>query len=160
MILDTYLHSKNTDERNTALRSLGRAQSPELIQKTLTLPFGGEVKEQDVYIPISALRTYPAGIEALYGWMTENYDQIKKTFPASLSMHGTIVAMCTSSFTSEAALTRIERFFADKSTTGFDQSLAQSSDAIKAKCAWLARDREDVKEWALAYKGKTIKAEL
>ena len=92
--------------------------------------------------------------------MTENYDQIAKKFPAGLSMLGTIVSICTSSFTSEAALKRIETFFADRSTKGFDQALAQSSDAIKAKYAWLGRDREDVKEWALAYKGKTIKAEL
>lgn len=160
MILDTYRHSKNSDERNTALRSLGRARSPELIKKTLTLPFGGEVKEQDVYLPLSALRSHPEGIEQLYGWMTENWDELAKKFPAGLSMLGSIVSICTSSFTSQASLERIQTFFANKNTNGFDQSLAQSSDAIRAKSAWLARDRGDVAEWVGAYQAKIIKAEV
>jgi aminopeptidase 2 len=64
-ILDTYRNAKTSDERNTALRSLGRAQDPELIKRTLTLPFGGEVKEQDIYMPVGGLRTHPAGTKAL-----------------------------------------------------------------------------------------------
>jgi aminopeptidase 2 len=92
--------------------------------------------------------------------MTENYDELVKKFPAGLSMLGTIVSICTSSFTSQAKLERIQAFFANKSTKGFDQSLAQSSDAIRAKSAWLGRDRDDVKDWVSSYKGKTIKAEL
>jgi aminopeptidase 2 len=109
---------------------------------------------------LGALRTFPEGIEQLYGWMTENWEELTKKFPAGLSMLGSIVSICTSSFTSPAQLDRIQAFFADKNTKGFDQSLAQSSDAIRAKSAWLARDREDVKAWVEGYKAKTIKAEL
>lgn len=159
-ILDTYRNSKNSDERNTALRCLGRAKDSELIKQTLALPFGGEVKEQDVYLPISALRTHPQGAEALFIWLTENYDQLAKRFPAGLSMLGSIVSICTSSFTKQSDLERVQKFFETKSTKGYDQSLAQSCDAIRAKCAWLARDRQDVKEWVEAYDGKTIKSEL
>jgi aminopeptidase 2 len=160
VILNAYRNSKNSDERNTALRCLGRAKDPELIKRTLTLPFGGEVKEQDVYLPISALRTHPQGIEALFGWLTENFDELAKKFPAGLSMLGSIVTICTSGFTKQSDLDRIQKFFETKSTKGFDQSLAQSCDSIRAKSAWLARDREDVKQWVESYKGKTIKAEL
>jgi len=160
VIIDTYRNSNNSDERNTALRSFGRAKDPELIQRTLSLPFGGEVKEQDVYLPISALRTHPHGIEALYGWLTENFDELARKFPAGLSMLGSIVSICTSGFTKEADLERIQKFFDTKSTKGFDQSLAQSLDAIRAKSAWLARDRQDVEGWVESYEGKTIKSEL
>jgi len=38
------------DERNTALRNLGRTTDPELIQRTLRLALY-EVKEQDIYLP-------------------------------------------------------------------------------------------------------------
>src|SRR6187402_2236598 len=153
VILDTYRNSTNSDERNTALRSLGRAKDPELIKRTLALPFGGEVKEQDIYMPIGGLRTHPAGIEALYSWMTENWEELARRLPAGLSMLGTMVSICTSSFTREADLDRIQKFFDSKSTKGFDQSLAQSLDAIRAKSAWLGRDKEDVKEWVNAYNG-------
>ncbi|POS86040.1 Metalloproteases (zincins) [Erysiphe pulchra] len=154
-ILKTYKNSKNSDERNTALRSLGRARDPELIKRTLSLPFSGEVKEQDIYLPISALRSHPAGIQALYTWMTENWEELVRRLPPGLSMLGSVVSMCTSAFNSQADLQRIEQFFVTKSTKGFDQSLAQSFDSIRSKDSWLKRDRQDVKEWVIKYMENT-----
>jgi aminopeptidase 2 len=160
IILDTYRNSKNSDERNTALRSLGRAKDPELIKRTLELPLGKEVKEQDIYMPISNLRTHPAGIEALYGWLTENWDEIARKLPAGLSMLGSVVTICTSSFSSQKDIDRIQKFFSERSTKGFDQNLAQSLDAIRAKSAWLDRDQKDVADWVKAYSGKSPKSGL
>lgn len=160
VIMDTYRNSKNSDERNTALRSLGRAKDPELINRTINLPLSGEVKEQDVYLPISALRTHPEGIEALFSWMTGNFDALAVKFPAGLSMLGSIVSICTSGFSKQTDLDRVTKFFETKSTKGFDQSLAQSKDAIRAKIAWLDRDRKDVATWVATYDGKPIKSEL
>lgn len=142
------------------MRTLGRSKDPELIKKTLTLPFGGEVKEQDVYLPLTALRAHTAGVEALFGWMTENFDELSRRFPAGLSMLGSIVTICTSSFTQKADLERVEEFFKERSTKGFDQALAQSLDSIRAKAAWLARDRDDIEAWTKEYSGKTVKSEL
>lgn len=145
--MDAYITSTNSDERNTALRSLGRAKDPELIKKTLSLPFGGHVKEQDIYLPISGLRSHPDGVEALYVWMTENWDELTRRLPAGLSMLGTMVSICTSGFTSEKDRKRIEEFFSERNTKGFNQGLAQSLDSIKAKSSWVQRDREDVQAW-------------
>ena len=92
--------------------------------------------------------------------MTGNFDLLVQKFPAGLSMLGSIVSICTSSFTSQKDLDRIQKFFETKSTKGFDQSLAQSSDAIRAKAAWLDRDREDVEDWVAAYQQKRVKSEL
>ncbi|KAB8302634.1 hypothetical protein EYC80_006002 [Monilinia laxa] len=158
IILDAYRNSTNSDERNTALRSLGRAKDPELIKQTLTLPFGGEVKEQDIYLPISGLRGHPEGIEALYVWMTENWDELTRRLPAGLSMLGTMVTICTSGFTREQDRARVEKFFSERNTKGFNQGLAQSLDTIKAKGAWVERDREDVKAWVEA--NTQLKSEL
>lgn len=140
---------------------MGRAKDPELIKKTLSLPFGGEVKEQDIYMPVSGLRTHPQGVKALYDWMTENWDELARRLPAGLSMLGTMVSICTSSFTHDDDITRIQKFFAPpRSTKGFDQGLAQSLDAIRAKAAWLGRDRKDVADWVASYPVKNIKSEL
>jgi len=111
-------------------------------------------------MPVSGLRTHAEGIEALYDWMTDNWDELSRKLPAGLSMLGTMVSICTSSFTSKAGVERVQKFFADRSTKGFDQSLAQSCDAIRAKAAWLERDREDVKAWTEKYTVKNIKSEL
>ena len=62
-------------------------------------------------------------------------------------MTGTIVQMVTSSFCSEDKIKEIQEFFGKRSTKGFDLGLKQSLDSVRAKVAWLERDREDVQEW-------------
>ena len=147
IILNEYRTAKSSDRRNTALRSLGRAKDPELIKRTLALPLGDEVKEQDIYLPISSLRTHSAGITALWQWLQENWETIEKKLPPGLSMLGSVVQICTSSFTHTDQLEEIEKFFGSRSTKGFDQGLAQSLDSIRAKASWIERDRDDVATW-------------
>lgn len=147
-ILNFFRTSNNADERNTALRCLGRANAPELIKQTLDLTFNGEVKDQDVYMPLAGLRSHPEGINALFEWMTSNWELITIKVPPALVMLGHLVNILTSSFTTKEQLEKVEKFFADKSTVGFDMNLAQSLDAIRSKVAWLERDREDVAAWA------------
>ena len=62
-------------------------------------------------------------------------------------MLGSMVTIMTSSFTKQEQFGRVEEFFANKNTNGFDQSLAQSKDAIHSKIAWIKRDGSDVAEW-------------
>ncbi|KAF2098761.1 hypothetical protein NA57DRAFT_39769 [Rhizodiscina lignyota] len=148
-ILNEYRSASTSDERNTALRSLGRARAPELIKRTLSLPLSQEVKGQDIYLPLGGLRTHPGGITGLWDWLTENWASLEKKLPPGLTMLGTVVSLCTSSFTQEKQAEMVKTFFEKevKSTKGFDQSLAQSQDAIKAKSQWVGRDREDVESW-------------
>ncbi|KAK3695352.1 aminopeptidase 2 [Podospora appendiculata] len=146
-ILNFYRTSTNPDERNTALRCLGRSKDPELIQRTLGMLFGGEVKDQDIYMPTAGLRSHPEGIKALFVWMTENWDELVKRFPPALSMLGTMVSIFTSSFTTKEQLLEVEKFFKDKNTSGYEMSLAQSLDSVRSKISWLERDRADVAAW-------------
>lgn len=151
VILEESRNAKTSDERNTALRSLGRAKDPELIQRTLDLSLSPEVKGQDIYLPISALRTHPEGINALWQWVKDNWAELERRLPPSLSMLSSVVSITTSSFTHRDQVKDIEAFFANKSTKGFDKALAQSIDAISAKAAWIERDREDIKTWLKKY---------
>lgn len=81
--------------------------------------------------------------------MTSNWTALEKKLPPGLGMLGTIVSICTSSFTQEEQSQKVRAFFEKdvKSTKGFDQTLAQSLDAIAAKSKWVGRDREDVEGW-------------
>ncbi|KAI9834855.1 MAG: hypothetical protein M1819_002763 [Sarea resinae] len=158
IILNEYRTAKNSDERNTALRSIGRARDPDLIKQTLALPLSKEVKEQDIYLPLGGLRTHKEGIEALWAWAKDNWATLEKKLPPGLSMLGTVVQLCTSSFTKEEHKKDIEDFFSKRSTKGFNQGLAQSLDAIQAKDNWLRKDRDDVASW-LKEKGYLAKGE-
>ena len=62
-------------------------------------------------------------------------------------MLGSVVQIVTNSFSSKASVEEIEKFFNDKSTKGFDQGLAQSLDAVRAKANWVERDAGEVRSW-------------
>ncbi|KAH8676044.1 aminopeptidase 2 [Xylariales sp. PMI_506] len=146
-ILNFFRNSTNSDERNTALRCLGRAKDPALIQQTLDLILSGEVKSQDIYLPASGLRSHAEGIDALFVWLTEKWPEVTKRLSGNPPILGSMVTICTSSFSKQEQLDKVEAFFKDVDTKAFIQPLSQSKDAIRSKIAWLARDREDVATW-------------
>ncbi|KAF4968813.1 hypothetical protein FSARC_3841 [Fusarium sarcochroum] len=146
-IVKEYETAKQSSERNTALRSLGFARDPALIKRTLEYTLSDHVKTQDLYMPLSALRAHKEGILALWGWVKENWDLLTKRLPPGMSLLGDMVAISTSSFTQSEQIADVKSFFEQKGTKGFDLELAQSLDSIKAKQNWLARDKEDVKQW-------------
>ncbi|KAG7119397.1 Aminopeptidase 2 like protein [Verticillium longisporum] len=145
-VLDFYMHkAKSSDERNSALRTLG--QSRKMVQQTLDLLLSGKIRDQDVYLPIGGLRASREGIEGLFEWMQKNWDAISAKFPASSPMIGNVVAYCVGGLSTQAQLDQVTAFFGNKGTTGFDRSLAQATDSIKAKMSWKARDTDDVRQW-------------
>ncbi|KAI4167566.1 MAG: hypothetical protein LQ343_007105 [Gyalolechia ehrenbergii] len=146
-ILNEYQTASDADERNTALRSLGRVDSPDLIERSLSLALSDQVKNQDVYLPLAGLRNEAQGIEALWKWMTSHWEEIEKKCPPGLTMLSNVVQMCTSGFTSEVQLKEVQEWFKSRSTKGFDRALEQSCDTVRAKAKWLARDKGDVEEW-------------
>jgi aminopeptidase 2 len=147
ILVKEYETAKNADERNAALRSLGRAQQPELIQRTLAYSLSKHVKDQDVYLPLAGLRAHRPGMEAFWTWVKENWEVLVKKMPPSFTILGSVVAMASSGFTKQEQLKDVEDFFQGKSTKGFERNLAQSFDAIRAKIGWLERDSKDVAQW-------------
>jgi len=115
-ILNEYKTSKDADERNTALRSLGRSRGEKLIKRALSLPLSDVVKGQDVYMPIGGLRNDKEGIEALWVYLKENWEELNKKCPASLGMLSTIVQICTGGFVSEEQLAEVRKWFGERST--------------------------------------------
>ncbi|KAK8089149.1 hypothetical protein PG997_004110 [Apiospora hydei] len=153
-VVDYFRKSTNSNERNTALRCLGRAKDPQLIQRTLDFILSDEVKSQDIYLPASGLRSHPEGIEALFTWLTKSWPGVYKRLSGNPPILGSMVTVCTSAFTQQAQLDKVEAFFNDQDTKAFDQPLAQSKDSIRSKIAWVARDSDDVATWVKEYKQK------
>ncbi|KAI9720919.1 MAG: Aminopeptidase 2 mitochondrial [Chrysothrix sp. TS-e1954] len=147
IIVNEYRTAKIADERNSALRVLGRATQPELVQKTVDFALSDEVRSQDVYMPLGGLRTHSNGIAALWELLKGQWGTLTTRFPPTGSQFDGIVSLCTSGFTQQSQLDDVQAYFQTKSTKGFNQTLAQSMDAIRAKMAWVSRDDGDVKTW-------------
>ncbi|KAJ5095945.1 hypothetical protein NUU61_005301 [Penicillium alfredii] len=147
IVLGRFRSAPTSDEKTTALRCLGVAEDPALIQRTLNLALSDEVKNQDIYMPLGGLGRHPEGIKARWAWMQSNWDTLDKSLSAALSILSAVVQLTTASFSSDAQLKEVQDFFATKDTKGFDRALSQSQDAIRAKINWLQRDRADVETW-------------
>lgn len=146
-LLNAYRTGRNNDEKNVALRCLGRSKNESNIKKTLELTLSKEVKDQDIYQPISGLRSHKEGINALWAWFKENYEELVKKLPPGLGMFGNVVAISANGFTTKEQAEEVKAFFEGKKTAGFDRALAQSLDGIQAKAAWTERSRGEVKGW-------------
>ncbi|KAK5962370.1 arginine/alanine aminopeptidase PWA37_000413 [Arxiozyma heterogenica] len=147
ILLNIYKNSSNTDEKLAALRSLGAFKDPALIERTLSYLLDGTVLKQDIYTPLVGLRTHPEGIKAMWKWAQENWDEIVSRLQPGSPVLGHVLTLTTSGYTSTEAADEIASFFASKDTRGYDQSLAQALDAIKAKAQWVKRDREVVSSY-------------
>ncbi|KAJ5202156.1 uncharacterized protein N7498_006819 [Penicillium cinerascens] len=156
LVLDRFRNSPSSEERFSALGSLGAAEDPALIRRTLDLTISTEVKSQDITEPLSCLQKHAAGIEASWSWVKSNWDSLVKRLPPSLDKLGRLVQMTTSSFCTEEQMKDVEGFFSSIDAKDFDRSLEQSLDAIRVKIHWLHRDREDVATWLS--KNKYLKA--
>lgn len=116
IILDRFRNAPTSDEKNTALRSLGSTEDPALIKRTLDLALGDEVKSQDIFMPLAGLRSSPEGITQRWNWLKDNWDEIYRRLPPGLSMLGSVVQICTSSFSTEEQYKEVEQFFKEKDT--------------------------------------------
>lgn len=137
--------AETSDQRNSALRTLG--QSRKMVPRTLALLLSGKIRDQDVYLPIGGLRGNREGIEGLFDWLKTNWDTIYTKFPKESSMIGSLVAYSVSGLSTQKQLDEAHAFFAGRSTAGFDRSLAQATDSVRAKISWTNRDSSDVKSW-------------
>lgn len=115
-ILARYHSAPTAEERNTCLRSLGRARQPELIQRTLGLALSGEVKMQDVYMPIGGLVAHCEGIRARWDWMCGNWEELVKRLPPSGTMLSSVVGRCSGGFTRREQAEMVRGFFEKRET--------------------------------------------
>ena len=129
-----YINAPMADEKNSALRALGRSKRPELIQKTIASVDGGEIKNQDLYLPLSGLRGHAEGLEAKFQWMITEWPEIIKKLPPSGTMLGSVIQSCSAGFTKVEHIRRIEKFFEDKDTK---VSLSIVGSSLQRTYRWL-----------------------
>lgn len=146
-LIKIYKNPQSMDEKIIALRSLGKFTNTEILNKVLKFLLDGTIRLQDMYIPMQGMRSSKIGIETLFSWLTENWNELFKLLPPGLSMLGSVVQVSTTGFTKMEQYEKVENFFKTKETKGFDKGLAQSLEIIKSKAYWIDRDGEDVSKW-------------
>lgn len=149
-IWKSYLNAPTAGQKDQALRVIGGVEDAALIKRTLEYALGPDVKTQDLYKPISSMRSTSTGISIRWQWMKDNWTEIHKRLSTAGTLLGGVLQMTASSLCTEEQAQDVEDFFKDKDNKGYDMSLAQSLDAIRSKALWVKRDAADVEQWLQA----------
>lgn len=144
--LRIYHHPPTPAHKTAALMALGSTQVPSLIERTLAMVFSGGVKAQDFSYVYSALSSNVKSRRALWEATKMHFDTLMRLFDGNFSFVD-VIKSAIAGLTSEEDYEDVLRFFHDKDTSQYSQSLAQSLESIQAQRRWLQRDAEDVQQW-------------
>ncbi|GAA95801.1 uncharacterized protein L969DRAFT_94837 [Mixia osmundae IAM 14324] len=132
-----------------AIFSLAFAQDEALLKRTFSLISDGEIKTQDLLYIFGGLGSNAASRRMVWTWLQENYDLIYRRFDGGFQL-GRIIGYAFEGLSTTKDADAVEAFFKEKDTAAYHQALKQGLDSVRAKAAWLSRDRGDVKEWLKA----------
>ncbi|CAN6663971.1 alanine/arginine aminopeptidase [Trichomonascus vanleenenianus] len=145
-----YKSPKASAEGLAAIQSLARNKNVELKKKALKYALDGTVRSQDIFYVLQGCAVDPEGVEILWEWFSERWDDILASYPPSLGMLSSIILISSGGFNTQAQLDTFTKFFASKDTRGYDKAIGISTDRIQSRISWLQRDRENVKQWLSA----------
>ncbi|KAL1923887.1 uncharacterized protein VTP21DRAFT_6922 [Calcarisporiella thermophila] len=147
-VLKLYRESPLIDQKLLALRALGYAKQPELIQRTLNLSLSSEVRNQDINTPFAALGNNPEARPALWAFIKENWKTLLDRYQGTTNLLGNIIKSSVGNFASQAALDDAEAFFKQQQdTSSYTRHLQQAIESARVRIGWVTRDAQDVANW-------------
>lgn len=138
---------KSSVEGLSAIRSLGYSPDANLRAKALNFAISGVVRTQDVSHLLASFSTRPDSIKQLWDWFKAEWDQVSTIYPASLGLLARVVGSSSAGFSTEAELEDFNKFFEDKNTKTYDQTLGNTRDRVSSYINWTKKDGRDVSEW-------------
>lgn len=138
------------DSAEIALGALGKVSDKKFIDRGLSYILGPEVPKQDTHSIAGSLAANAPSRWATWEYMQANWPAIREKFSSNMVVLDRLVKLTLQNFSSMKAHDQIQAFYADKDNHGYDRSLGQVLDTIKAKAQWLERDGEVVKGWLQA----------
>ncbi|KAG1335968.1 hypothetical protein G6F62_006431 [Rhizopus arrhizus] len=137
-----------SDQRLTALSSLGGASHANLIQKYLDMCLDEKlVRGQDSIYVFRSLASNPHARDILWKFFTDNYDVLFAKFSKSLSLFGSAVRSAVGSFVSFDKIAEVEAFFNTKDTKEYARPLQQALESARVNAKWIERDEHVVADW-------------
>ncbi|ODV96496.1 hypothetical protein PACTADRAFT_33662 [Pachysolen tannophilus NRRL Y-2460] len=150
VVLKEVLEPSSLDAREIALTSMGHLTSKNeqaLLPKAVELLLKPFVPEMDVHFLSSSLARNNETRWLLWKFIKANYDDLYKKLSANMVIMDRFIKFSLTNFASNEAYDDIKDFFADKNIIGFERSLSQVLESIKANAKWVNNDADDVKDW-------------
>lgn len=147
IIFQEVLSPKSVDSVEIALVALGKVRDAAYIERGLGYILSNEVAKQDTHSIAGSLAANPLGRWASWKYLQANWTAIREKFSTNMVVLDRLVKVVLQNFSSYKAHDEIEAFYRDKDNHGYDRTLGQVLDTIKANAQWLDRDAAVVKNW-------------
>lgn len=146
-----YLETTSIDGKEICLQSLGRVQTPALVNDFLDFQYSDKVKVQDMHSGSMALAGNSNSRGTLWQYITKNWDMVHGKLSGNSVVLDRYLKNCLQKFASHDREREIARFFENKDKTGFDRGLVQVSDTIRSNANYKERDERLTLEWLQAH---------
>lgn len=147
VVKQEYIKTTSIDGKEICLISLGQVQSTDLINEFLHFQFSDQVAIQDVHSGSIALGANPNARDATWQWIKDNWDTVDKKLSANSVILSRYLKKTLERFASHEVERDIVKFFEGKDQRGYDRSIVQVSDSIRANANYSERDEQSVLEW-------------
>ncbi|PVH86416.1 aminopeptidase 2 [Cadophora sp. DSE1049] len=137
--------TQDPEIRTDAFISLGYADSPTLIQRSLELltQDGEPFSPLEKWFLLNALQTHHAGADASWKWLKEKWNKFGRVDRVTISRY---VASCTSGLSSALQLDDA-RSFALSVEDKFRKAFEEAIEGAEARMNWVERDRAGMEVW-------------
>lgn len=149
-MLRLYREADLHEEKDRILRALGAIKDETLLAKVLNFAMSDEVRAQDtVFAIMSVAMTYKGRVMA-WDFFKENWKTLLDRYGGGFLI-SRLVKFTTENFVTEERAKDVEEFFKDHPTPGTERTVQQSVESIRLNAAWLARDKDSIKEYLIAH---------
>jgi hypothetical protein len=147
-----WFNTKSIDGKLLCLSVLGLVKDTNLL-KSEVIPFNfnksppsNAVPSADMHVLCGSLSNNYVGRPIQWEYMKNNWDAIVAKIGNPIVVDR-FVNSSLSRFTDVAVVEEIDLFFQDKDTTAFNRTLQTVKDKIRGRAAYLARDKDVLREW-------------
>lgn len=137
--LKRYTMETLQEERNRIGRALGQFSDPKLLKKTLDFALTDAVRVQDTAHIVAAVWANPVGKKVAWEWSKKHWPMLEKRYPASTNLLKYLIKPIAT-FTTAAEADMVERFFKVHQAKGYERTVAQVIEKIRATDLWRRRD--------------------
>jgi aminopeptidase N len=148
------------DGKELCLTALGHAPD-EAVVRDVVIPFlfntsppahaSDSVPGADMHILAGSLANNRTGRPLLWQFLRDHWDKFEAKLAGNPILVDRMVRVSLPKFTDYETLEEIEKFFAQRSTKGFDRTLEQVKDTIRGRAAYKVRDVEGVRGWLVEH---------
>ncbi|XP_070156779.1 puromycin-sensitive aminopeptidase [Polyergus mexicanus] len=145
-MIKLYKDADLQEEKERILRALGAMKDQALLRKVLDFAMSEDVRAQDTVFAIMSVGLSYKGRLMAWNFFKEKWKTLLDRYEGGFLL-ARLVKFTTENFVTEEQAKDVESFFESHPTPGTERTVQQCVESIRLNAAWLARDKNSIKEY-------------